>query len=433
MQTYFSIIMPTYNRKHCIKNAVDSLLAQTYKNYELIIIDDGSTDGTDKYLKDIYKEESRKEVIRYIKIPRNNGAAFARNAGLKKARYSWIGYLDTDNRMQEDFLQTFADSIEKNPQFEIHYAQIKQSHSQAIIGHEFNSDELTQFNFIDLGVFVHSANIYKEIGGYDNKLDRLIDWDLIIRYTGKYPPKFIEKVLLDYNDSPESSRITNNISLDEAYKRVILNYYNNIPPQKFIEKYTSNITRFKQTVAEQERALSERDRQIESLYKVIEDHGTQIAGLNKGVASRDSQIAGLNQAVSERDAQIFCLNQVITTRDSQIAGLNQDVTTREGQISGLNHTVSERELQIAGLNQAVLERDVQIADLKQLLVERDAQISRQSQYLETEKILNKQLVLQVQTAILKLDCLTRSRSYKIGRFLTFPLRYIYKSIIKKHS
>jgi radical SAM protein with 4Fe4S-binding SPASM domain len=293
MQISFSIIMAAYNRKHCIKNAIDSLLAQTYKNFELIIIDDSSTDGTEEYLMEMYKEEIKKEIIRFIKLPEKKGASFARNEGLRKARYNWIGYLDTDNQMHEDFLETFADSIEKNSSYEIYYAQIKYSQSQSIIGHEFIFDELAQFNFIDLGVFVHSTKIYNEIGGFDVELCRLIDWDFIIKYTEKYPPKFVEKILLDYDDNPESLRISNNISCDEAYKQVIINYYKRISPQKFIGKHTGQITHLKQAVAE-------RDVRIISLGQTITARDTQISHLQQVISEGESVIRQIHSSTSWR-------------------------------------------------------------------------------------------------------------------------------------
>jgi len=244
----FSIIMPTYNRKYCIKNAIDSLLMQTYQRFELIIIDDGSTDGTDQFLQEMYAQEIINKKIKYIKLPTNKGTACARNIGISEAQYSWIGYLDTDNHMHNDFLETFANSI-KNSAFEIHYAQARLLQSQTIIGRPFDFDELLQFNYIDLGALVHSCRLYKELGGFDVNLKRLIDWDLIIKYTERYPPKFIQKVLLDYDDNTESSRITNRESAHEAYKQVILNYYSRIPQRVFIEKYTGSTSRLKNEIA----------------------------------------------------------------------------------------------------------------------------------------------------------------------------------------
>jgi glycosyltransferase involved in cell wall biosynthesis len=254
----FSIIMPTYNRKYCIQNAIDSLLRQTYQRFELIIIDDGSTDGTGQFLHDMYAQEIINKKIKYIKLPTNQGAAFARNIGIRESQFRWIGYLDTDNHMHNDFLETFANSI-KNSAFEIHYAQVKLRQSQTIMGRPFDFDELLQFNYIDLGVLVHSCSLSKELGGFDVNLNRLIDWDLIIKYTERYPPKFIKKVLLDYDDNTESSRITNRVSAPEAYKQVILNYYSRIPPEVFIEKYTGLISRLKNEI-------TMRDEQIASLY-----------------------------------------------------------------------------------------------------------------------------------------------------------------------
>ncbi len=275
--------MPTYNREDCIKNAIDSLLAQTYQRFELIVIDDGSTDGTDKYLKEIYKVAIKKRKIKYFKLRNNKGAAFARNEGLRKAKYNWIGYLDTDNLMHEHFLETFADGIEKNTNYDIFYAQIKHRQSQAIIGRPFNFDELVQFNYIDLGVFVHAAAIYKELGGFDVKLNRLIDWDLIIKYTEKYPAKFIEKILLDYDNDPIFLRISNNASFENAYKRVILNFFKRIPAPLFIEKYTGQIQHLKGSVADL-------NREISSLNLAVSECEGEIASLKQTMAYRDKLI-----------------------------------------------------------------------------------------------------------------------------------------------
>ncbi len=302
---YFSIIMPTYNRKNCIKNAVDSLFAQTYKNFELIIIDDGSTDGTDEYMKEMYQEEINNKKIKYYKLPENKGAAFARNFGLSKALYEWIGYLDTDNKMHNDFLETFVKSIE-NSANEIHYAQIKCSKTQKTVGHGFNFDELVQNNFIDLGVFIHSAKTYNEIGGFDTDLLRLIDWDLIIKYTEKYPPEFIEKVLLDYNDSDDPSRITNKFLFEESYKQVILNYYKRIPKQTFIETYTA-------------RNLN----------------------LKKAIAFRDKQIADLKQEITKSESQIVDFDQKVQTLTKQLEKVEEIIASRNEQITSLQHLADE--------------------------------------------------------------------------------------------
>ncbi|HCY26058.1 TPA: hypothetical protein DIC38_00005, partial [Candidatus Nomurabacteria bacterium] len=166
MNISFSIIMATYNRKSCIKNAIDSLFSQTYQNFELIIIDDGSTDGTENYIKEIYKNDIEKNKIKYIKLSENKGVSFARNEGLKLAKNKWIAHLDTDNKMYPSYLETYADYIYKNPEYKIFYAKIKHRNSGLIFGHEFNFQELLRSNYIDNNIIVHDIDLFKEIGGY---------------------------------------------------------------------------------------------------------------------------------------------------------------------------------------------------------------------------------------------------------------------------
>jgi glycosyltransferase involved in cell wall biosynthesis len=88
-----SIIIPTYNRAHSIVRALDSVLAQTYADWEAIVIDDGSTDDTATVVASRYGAEPR---IRYT-VKTNGGAAAARNAGLEKATGDFIGFLDSDD------------------------------------------------------------------------------------------------------------------------------------------------------------------------------------------------------------------------------------------------------------------------------------------------------------------------------------------------
>lgn len=93
MNEMVSIIMPSYNTGRFIAESIESVLKQTYKNWELIIVDDCSTDNTDEIVKG-YLEDSR---IRYLKNKKNAGAAVSRNRALREAKGKWIAFLDSDD------------------------------------------------------------------------------------------------------------------------------------------------------------------------------------------------------------------------------------------------------------------------------------------------------------------------------------------------
>ena len=93
MHGLVSIIMPSYNTAKYISDSIKSVLAQTYKNWELIIVDDCSTDNTDEIVGDFLSDER----IRYLKNEKNSGAAVSRNYALREARGKWIAFLDSDD------------------------------------------------------------------------------------------------------------------------------------------------------------------------------------------------------------------------------------------------------------------------------------------------------------------------------------------------
>lgn len=89
-----SIITPVYNADRFIKETIESVQQQTYKNWEMILVDDLSTDKSEEIIKSMQKEDSR---IRYIKLKQNSGAAIARNIAIEKARGRYIAFLDSDD------------------------------------------------------------------------------------------------------------------------------------------------------------------------------------------------------------------------------------------------------------------------------------------------------------------------------------------------
>jgi len=91
-----SVIIPTYNRAHLIGRAIQSVLNQTYQDFELIVVDDGSTDNTNEVIKEFSQKDKR---ILYIKHDKNKGGSAARNTGIKAARGEYIAFQDSDDEM----------------------------------------------------------------------------------------------------------------------------------------------------------------------------------------------------------------------------------------------------------------------------------------------------------------------------------------------
>ena len=108
---FFSVIIPTYNRAHFILEAVDSVLAQNYPSFEVIIIDDGSIDHTREAIETKYGADTR---IRYFQ-KKNEERGAARNYGLKRAKGNYAVFFDSDDWMQPHYLDTLREVIDQQP------------------------------------------------------------------------------------------------------------------------------------------------------------------------------------------------------------------------------------------------------------------------------------------------------------------------------
>lgn len=206
----FSVIMPTFNRRAVIAESIRSVLAQTHQSFELIVVDDGSTDGTGGWLRETYAAELAGGRIVYLPLPANGGVAAARNAALAAARHPWIAYADSDNVLAQGLLDAFARRIAFYPTARTFYGCFARESWPDVVGRPFDLATLARGNFIDLGVFAHHVDCYRELGGFDVTLRRLSDWDLILKFAHRYTPVFVDEVLLTYRDHPPGghARIT---------------------------------------------------------------------------------------------------------------------------------------------------------------------------------------------------------------------------------
>ncbi|VAX24104.1 hypothetical protein MNBD_NITROSPINAE03-901 [hydrothermal vent metagenome] len=110
---FFSVIIPTFNRWPLVGDAIDSVLAQTFESFELIVVDDGSTDDSARIIEKQYGERAR--IIRQI----NKGVSSARNAGIAAAKARWIAFLDSDDLWMPDKLERQHKAIINDPSLQV--------------------------------------------------------------------------------------------------------------------------------------------------------------------------------------------------------------------------------------------------------------------------------------------------------------------------
>lgn len=209
-----SIIMPAYNREDTIMAAITSVLAQTYSHFELVIVDDGSTDGTVQVV-----ESFADDRIRLIKGPGRSGVSEARNIGLRAAKGELIAYLDSDNTWQPEYLSAMVAALHKTPHAQAAYSGqylYRGTHPEpfAIRFASFNKGLLENRNYIDLNCFMHSKQVFKKTGMFDTQLKRFVDWDLILKISSEFTIISVPVILSNYFYELAENAITNDHSLN---------------------------------------------------------------------------------------------------------------------------------------------------------------------------------------------------------------------------
>ena len=210
-----SVIIPTFNRRDYITTALDSVLAQTYKDYEIVIIDDGSSDDTKEVLRPY------QEAIRYF-YQENRGISGARNRGIRESRGDYIALLDSDDYWLPEKLERQVECIREDSQFGMVATRcssigpdgtFRKKNRPGKSGWILN--DIFRSNFIRTSSALITRKCLDTVGLFDESLPECEEYDLWLRIAKQYPIAFINEPLTVYTDNPHG------VSTDSLTGRVI--------------------------------------------------------------------------------------------------------------------------------------------------------------------------------------------------------------------
>jgi glycosyltransferase involved in cell wall biosynthesis len=181
----FSLMMPAYNYVKYLKQAVDSVRSQTYKNWELVIQDDCSTDGTYELAWALSKQDKR---IRVYRNGQNLGVPGTRANAAKHITGDLVGHIDSDDTLYPYALQTMIDCFEANPDVMLAYSDMADMDETGnVFGYRANrnpGDNLAFYGWMSFGAYRKSA--YDAVKGYNRHIPSCEDGDLFMQIVDKY-------------------------------------------------------------------------------------------------------------------------------------------------------------------------------------------------------------------------------------------------------
>lgn len=200
-----SVVIATYNMGRYVGDAVRSVLGQTYRNLELHVVDDGSTDDTPRVLDEF---ESDPRFNRYRQ--ENAGQTVAKNRGLSRCRGDLVAFLDGDDMWPEDRLEKQVPQFAADPGLGVVYGQVQGidgegnllRRSGPIDHSRWPSGWITARLFLDncipFGSVLVKRDCFDRLGGFDESLRMGIDWDLWLRFSTRYKFLYLPDVMLKY-------------------------------------------------------------------------------------------------------------------------------------------------------------------------------------------------------------------------------------------
>ena len=200
-----SVVIATYNRANYLAETIDSVLGQRFQKFELILVDDGSTDETRRI---VAPYGSR---VRYL-YQENRGPSAARNLGARNASAGWISIQDSDDLCLPNHLETLHGYADKHPESGMVFANgaylggpahnretiIPAAKSRRLADQGVRLEDLFDKSIVRLQAALISKRCYDDVGGHDESLRISMDLDLTFRLISRYPVSYLDEVVFSY-------------------------------------------------------------------------------------------------------------------------------------------------------------------------------------------------------------------------------------------
>ena len=210
----YSIVIPTKNRAYCLWRAIQSVVAQSYQNWELLVVDGGSSDGSEKLVNGF--DDGR---IRFIRNERDTGVASARNKGIAEAIGEYVAYLDSDDYVYSTWLEEMDQFIEQQPSHVLYMPNklftLKRTNQQnqtlTVYSQEklFGAKAFSAENIAAMAIqcdtngMIHLKDAVTRTGLWNEELTLYEDFEFLFRFATCFPDgiAFNDKVLVSYTRS----------------------------------------------------------------------------------------------------------------------------------------------------------------------------------------------------------------------------------------
>lgn len=227
MKKLVSIITPVYNSAQFLSETIDSVLKQTYKNWELILIDDVSNDNSIEIIKGFIKKDKR---IKLITLKKNGGAGIARNVGLSNVNGSYVAFLDSDDVWEQEKLELQLNEMLKN-RWDITYTWYWNTDYSGEKKSYFVTPKMITFNKLKFNNYILTSTLMCKLsvieGVQFSKIRKRQDWIYFLDILKKTGSAYaIEKCLVEYRES-DNSLSSNKLQLIKPNLDMIAEYFYN--------------------------------------------------------------------------------------------------------------------------------------------------------------------------------------------------------------
>ncbi len=332
-----SIIVRTKERPKLLKKALGSIVAQTYRPLEVILINDGGTDLDTKELREILGDIE----LKYTYLKDSIGRAGAGNVGIRNAEGKYIAFLDDDDEFFSEHIDVLVHCLEELD-FKGAYTSCKMTvkyfngitkkwsnkNELLIFGQPFSYELLLFENYIPLISVMFRRSALLEIGGFDEDLNKFEDWDLLIRFASCYSLYHIDTVTCQYNSWSSSMQTLGGVDQkksEDAYVKVLSKHFDKLTPEVLAKWQFEIRSMLEERYGRLLELVENNARELEKEFRIMEE----------SFSRSDTELENLRSEIRIYKNKCLHLNNLLEEQRQLLGSLENEVERLSGELKAI--------------------------------------------------------------------------------------------------